>query len=69
MGKTKRVKGTKLQIEKQAKNAPLSQQMMEDTSVRATGRTKVRNRNDEDEEVSSSSVHLSLIKETGQTQN
>ena len=52
MGKVKRSKGSKLELEKTKRQTPLAKQILEDDSVRPTGRTKQRQRNEDDEEVS-----------------
>ncbi|KAK2190599.1 hypothetical protein NP493_74g00038 [Ridgeia piscesae] len=50
MGKVKRSKGSKLELEKAKRQTPLAKQILEDDSVRPTGRTKQRQRNEDDEE-------------------
>ena len=49
MGKVKRTKGSKLEIVNQGKNVPLSEQILDDPTVRPVGRTKIRNRKEDDE--------------------
>ena len=51
MGKVKRSRGSKLELEKAKRQTPLSNQILEDDSVRPTGRTKQRQRTEDDDEV------------------
>jgi len=49
MGKTKRVKVSKIDNDQQGRNAPLAEQILENKSVRCTNRIKSRNRAEEEE--------------------
>ncbi len=51
MGKIKRVKGQKLEAEKPGKHPPLANELLEDDGIRASGRSKIRRRQEDDEEV------------------
>ena len=66
MGKVKRSKGSRLESEKAKRQTPLAKQILEDDSVRPTGRTKQRERNEDDEEVlhallSTTSTHTAAV--------
>ena len=59
MGKAKKAK----MGEKGVRHAPLAEHILEDPSVRAPGRSKARNRNDEDEAVSFCLVSLIIAQQ------
>ena len=64
MGKAKKAKV----VAEGSKNVPLAQQIDEDRAVRAPGRTKVRNRLDNDEEVTIFKCFLHKLQYTVNTQ-